>query len=530
MELRRVIALSIFKFRNIRLVLTSISTEYSTTTHLGIQQAGVYKIVRHISMEFVTDSIASFQRKYPNVKRVVGFVLFLILGFLLVNNFRPSPQSDLVKPLPQDPEVKVYFNHNEAAKYEDPYRHLRRKGDNLEQQMIDAIKRAESTVDVAVMEFRLPKVAEALIAKHSNGVKIRVLIDNKYNKTLSDYTPEAISRMNPHDKLAFEQLKLYPADALARLRESGIEIKDDTSGGATKGSGLMHHKFIVIDGTTTIISSGNFTTSDMHGDFNNLESRGNPNNMVVVPDNIELAQAFTDEFNAMWQGLFKSHKPYRTPLTIPVGEGTMTVNFSPSSRKQDIEKTSNGLIADFLAQTLSSVHIAVFVYSDQTISNTLGEVHDKGVEDIKVLIDPDFYTKPYSKAFDAMGVCPALGKRKSKIQVHPWDNPITTVGFPIAPSGDRGVHSKMAILDGRVTIAGSHNWSNSGNYLNDETLIAIDNPIVAAHYEREFSRLYKTAVVGLKSLPHAQPCGSDRSGGSGQPVSPADLDSVSSDG
>ena len=88
----------------------------------------------------------------------------------------------------------------------------------------------------------------------------------------------------------------------------------------------------------------------------------------------------------------------------------------------------------------------------------------------------------------------------------------------------------MAILDSRVTIAGSHNWSNSGNYLNDETLIAIDNPTVAAHYEREFSRLYKTAVVGLKSLPHAQQCGSDRSSGSTQPASPADLDSVSSDG
>jgi phosphatidylserine/phosphatidylglycerophosphate/cardiolipin synthase-like enzyme len=67
----------------------------------------------------------------------------------------------------------------------------------------------------------------------------------------------------------------------------------------------------------------------------------------------------------------------------------------------------------------------------------------------------------------------------------------------------------MAILDGTLVIAGSHNWSISGNYSNDETLIAIENPTVAAHYEREFSRLYRTAVVGLKSLPHAQKCGSD---------------------
>jgi len=460
-------------------------------------------------MKVVTISIGSWRRQYRKATKVVLLTLCLICGFVLANNLRPSPKSEFVKPLPQDPAVKVYFNHNQASKYEDPYRHFKRKGDNLEQQMIDAINNAQSTVDVAVMEFRLPNVAKALIAKHLTGVKVRLLIDNKYNKTLADYTPEEITRMNRHDKLAFEELKRYPDDALALLRESGIEIKDDTSGGATKGSGLMHHKFLVVDGKTIIISSGNLTTSDMHGDFNSLESRGNANNMVIVPDNTELGKAFTDEFAYMWQGLFKSHKPYRPPVTIPVGEGTITLNFSPARRKQNIEMTSNGMIAFYVKQASASVHIAVFVYSDQTISDTLGEVHDKGVEDIKILIDPDFYRQRYSKAYDAIGVCPKPGKRKSKIKVKPWQNPISTVGFPIAPTGDRGVHSKMAILDGTLVIAGSHNWSISGNYSNDETLIAIENPTVAAHYEREFSRLYRTAVVGLKSLPHAQKCGSD---------------------
>ncbi len=475
-------------------------------------------------MKFVIDSIASLRRKYPRARKAVLFVLFLICGFVLVNSLRPGSQAEFVKALPQDPAVKVYFNHNQASKYEDPYRHFSRKGDNLEQQMIDAINNAQSTVDVAVMEFRLPKVAQALIRKHETGVKVRLLIDNQYNKTLADYTSEEIARMNRHDKLAFEQLKQYPTDALALMRESGMEISDDTSGGATKGSGLMHHKFIVVDGKTTIISSGNLTTSDLHGDFNNLESRGNANNMVVVSDNAQLADAFTSEFNYMWQGLFKSHKPYRPPVTIPVGKGTITINFSPAKRKQEIETTSNGIIANLVEQASSSVHIAVFVYSDQTISDTLEEVHDRGVEDIKVLIDPDFYRQPYSKAYDALGVCPTPGKRRSRIRVKPWQHPITTVGFPVATTGDRGVHSKMAILDGRVVITGSHNWSNSGNYSNDETLIAIANPTVAAHYEREFSQLYKTAVLGKESLPHAQKCDSDILVSPTQPTTSTELE------
>lgn len=480
-------------------------------------------------MKLGTNSIAIWGRKYRYARRAVLFVLFLICGFILVYTLRSAPQSEFVEPLPQDPAVNVYFNRNVAANYEDPYRYLKRKGDNLEQQIIDAINKAQSTVDLAVMEFRLPNVAKALVAKHSSGVKVRLLLDNKYNHTLADYTPAAIARINQHDKLAFEELKRYPADALALVRASGIEIRDDTSGGATKGSGLMHHKFLVVDGTLTIISSGNLTTSDLHGDFNNLESRGNANNLVVVADNAELGKAFTDEFNYMWQGLFKSHKPYRPPLTIPVGAGTMTLNFSPASRKQAIETTSNGMIAFYVEQVSSSVHIAVFVYSDQTISDTLGKVHDRGVEDIKVLIDPDFYRQPYSKAYDALGVCPAPGKRQSKIKVKPWQHPITTVGFPIAPTGDRGVHSKMAILDGRLVITGSHNWSNSGNYSNDETLIAIDNPTVAAHYEREFSRLYQTAVVGSASLPHAQACDSNNLTSPTPPTTPTELEPNFSD-
>ncbi len=457
-------------------------------------------------MKFLTDFISSHKRKFSRSKTVFILLLF-IGGFVLVNILKPSPK-EILK-LPQDPAVQVYFNQNQASSYEDPYRHFNRKGDNLEQQIIDAISHAQSTVDLAVMQLRLSNVAEALKSAHQRGVKVRVVIDNKYNKTINDYTTEEIARMNKHDKLAYEELKRYPADALAMLRESGIEIKDDTGGGVTKGSGLMHHKFVIVDGKTTIISSGNFTISDMHGHFDNFETRGNPNNMVVVPDNPQLAQTFTNEFGYMWQGLFKSHKPERHAVTIPAGSGTITVNFSPASRNEEIAITSNGIIASYMQQAKKSVHMALFAYSDQNISDTLSSVHDQGVEDIKVLIDPDFFGRSFSKAYDAMGVCPYAGKKHQLSKVHPWKHPITTVGIPISPIGDRGVHSKMAILDGVLVITGSHNWSSSANYLNDETLVFIQNPMVAPHYEQEFSRLYATAKVGLQSLPHTQKCKGD---------------------
>jgi phosphatidylserine/phosphatidylglycerophosphate/cardiolipin synthase-like enzyme len=444
------------------------------------------------------------QKHFPAIKFTL-FILLIILGFVLFQTFKPTPQQEFTKSLPQDAAIKVYFNQNPASSYQDPYRHFIRQGDNLEQQFIDAISQAQSTVDLAVMEFRLPLVAEALVAQQKAGVKVRLIIDNNYNKTLADYTSQEIAKMNRHARQAYAELQRYPADALALLRSNGIAIEDDTFSGATKGSGLMHHKFLIVDGKTTLISSGNLTTSDLHGDFNVPASRGNPNNLVVIPDNAQVAQAFTDEFNYMWQGLFKSRKPRRQPLTIPVGTGTMTINFSPASRTKSSSMTSNGIIAYFIHTAKKSIHIAVFVFSDREISDTLAAVHDAGIEDIKVLIDPDFYRQSYSKAYDALGLCPSRQKKKMT-EIKPWHRPITTVGFPKATTGDRGVHSKMAILDARKAIAGSHNWSESANYSNDETLAIIDNPTVAAHYEREFNRLYATAILGKASMPQAKAC------------------------
>lgn len=457
--------------------------------------------------------LVEFHKKYTKASLGIALTLIFGCGFLVVSKLNPTLDAELKKPLPQDPAVQVYFNHNPATSYKDPYRGFIREGDNLEDQIINAIANAKTSVAVAVMEFRLPRVAQAMVYAQQRGVRVRLLIDHKYNETLAEME-EALAqgkKFNAHDLTALEELRRYPSDALEMVRTGGVEIKDDAWPGG-QGSGLMHEKFVVVDGANTIISSGNFTISDMHGklDPGKKDSRGNPNNMVVVNNNSEVAKVFEDEFNLMFdQGLFKAHKPQREPVLLPVGGGTIKFHFSPAKKHQDISTTSNGAIADYMQHAQKSIHVALFAFSAQNISDAMGEVHDKGVE-VKELIDPDFYSTPYSKAWDAAGVCPVRTGRTKKVKVHPWHQPITTVGFPTGPLGDRGVHSKMGVIDGHIVLTGSHNWSNSGNYSNDETLLAINNPTVAAHYEREHKRLYAGAVLGLKSLPGSRPCDVDR--------------------
>jgi phosphatidylserine/phosphatidylglycerophosphate/cardiolipin synthase-like enzyme len=113
----------------------------------------------------------------------------------------------------------------------------------------------------------------------------------------------------------------------------------------------MHHKFIVIDGKTVIVTSANFTTSDIHGDFKSAACRGNPNNLLKL-ESPKLAKLFAQEFSIMWgdgpggkpDSKFGVKKPMRPIARVRVGSATVAVQFSPATSKTPWLQTPNGLI------------------------------------------------------------------------------------------------------------------------------------------------------------------------------------------
>jgi DNA uptake protein ComE-like DNA-binding protein len=64
------------------------------------------------------------------------------------------------------------------------------------------------------------------------------------------------------------------------------------------------------------------------------------------------------------------------------------------------------------------------------------------------------------------------------------------------PPGDL-LHNKFGIIDQETVITGSHNWTEAANKGNDETVLVVHSAIVAAHYQREFERLYTNAILGI---------------------------------
>jgi competence ComEA-like helix-hairpin-helix protein len=422
-----------------------------------------------------------------------------------------------LSPLPQDPLIQVYFNHSQTSEYQETYRQQNRLGDDLEKQIIDVISQSQSTIDIAIQELRLPKIAQALAEQQKSGVKVRLILENNYSRPWSSLTTAEIQKLEKREQERYNEFREFvdlnqdnqitpdeinQRDALVIIQNNKIPWIDDTADGSA-GSGLMHHKFLVVDNRFVIITSANFTLSDTSGDFSNVRSLGNANNLLKI-DSPELANLFTKEFNIMWgdgpggtpDSKFGLKKPIRKPQKITLIDNQITVNFSPISPVQTWSNSSNALIAQTLDKANKNIDMALFVFSDQKIANILQNRHNQIVE-IRALIEPQFAYRFYSEALDMMGL--ALSDNcKYEIDNNPWQNPITTVGVPTLATGDL-LHHKFAVIDNQTVITGSHNWSEAANHNNDETLIIIENPTVAAHFQREFNRLYATIKPGLPS-------------------------------
>ena len=61
----------------------------------------------------------------------------------------------------------------------------------------------------------------------------------------------------------------------------------------------------------------------------------------------------------------------------------------------------------------------------------------------------------------------------------------------------QGQPAQFAVIYNRTVITGSFNWSPSAAHQNDEVLLVIRSPQVAAHFTQEMDRLWRSADLGI---------------------------------
>ena len=407
--------------------------------------------------------------------------------------------------------IDVGFNHRTGDRYRSPLSGDWRNGDNLEQMLIDAIQSAEEEILVAVQELSLPRIAQSLVAASQRGVNVNVILENNYSTPWSQQHELDLSR---HGRQRLRHLKALAdrdqngvvspqeereSDALLILQNGRIAWIDDTEDGS-KGSGLMHHKFVIIDGGRVITGSANFTNSGMHGDAGATQTRGNVNHLISI-QSPALASVFKEEFDQMWgdgpggsnDSRFGRNKTAQPLQTIKAGTANISVLFPPHARSHP----GHGLdvIEDQLGSAKKTIDLALFVFSAQQLTNKLAEQISAGVQ-LRLLADPGFASRSFSEVLDLLGL--ALPDRFCKLETgnRPLAKPLKGIGTPRLARGDK-LHHKFAVIDNKTVITGSFNWSPAAAHTNDETLLVIESPQLAAHFTREMNRMWRGAELGI---------------------------------
>ncbi len=234
------------------------------------------------------------------------------------------------------------------------------------------------------------------------------------------------------------------------LLAAGIPIVGDNL------PGLMHNKFVVIDRSEVWTGSMNFTESGTYKDNNNLMHIRSP----------LLAQDYETEFDEM----FVDHKfgPNVVPATphpsLTLDGTALHVYFSPDDHFQ------RALVA-LLNRAKSSIYFMAYSFTADALGNA---IRQRGADGVKV-----------SGVMEANQVKSDVGTEYDAFR---------KAGADVRLDGNPGLmHHKVMIIDNRFVVMGSYNFTASAEKKNDENLVVIDNPQIAAQFKKEFQRVHAVA-------------------------------------
>ncbi len=233
------------------------------------------------------------------------------------------------------------------------------------------------------------------------------------------------------------------------VEQAGVPVVGDERGA------LMHNKFVVIDERWVWTGSWNLTEN---GTYRN-------NNNVVQIESPALARNYTTEFEEMFtDGQFGASSPAETPhLEIEIDEVLVETYFSPEDGVQR-------RIVELLESAESSIRFMAFTFTDNEMAQTLNQQHKAGIL-VEGIVE--------ARNINDMG---------SDIEA------LQQVGLNVWLDGNPyNMHHKVMIIDDAIVITGSYNFSRSAAEYNDENVLIIHSPEIAAHYLDEFERLVTQA-------------------------------------
>lgn len=325
--------------------------------------------------------------------------------------------------------------------------------DNLEEVIIDFIKGAERSLDIAVQELDSEKIAQAILNARRRGVSVRIFLEQDYlqRKQPPRVTPkpgeseaEAIKRRQWTEFRRPKDSKTN-RDILAALLRNAVNVKADLN------PKIFHQKFIIRDyvggaqATSAILTgSTNFTHTGTHKNLNH----------VVIFHDYRICRAYRAEFNEILEGTFgQLHTRYRAiPKTRNIEGVPVRILFAP-------DHTPELEIIKQMLKCSERLDFAIFTFSGSS-----------GIDDAMIML----------RAADreVRGVLDP-GQGKMWWAATPWlHQEGIKVYLPDRAQlpGFGKLHHKLMVIDEAIVIAGSMNYTAPANEYNDENIFVIGSP------------------------------------------------------
>lgn len=293
----------------------------------------------------------------------------------------------------------------------------------LETDLINLIDSATTSIDGALFELNLESLANAFVRAQERGVEVRLVLDDEH--AIED-----------------DESVVYI------LQNAKIPIRSDDR------SALMHHKFLIIDGTKVWMGSMNFT---FNGIYNN-------NNNALFIESVELAANYQGEFDEMFDGgVFATqgdlYDPDMIELQTPQGNVLIETYFSPEDGE-----AIEARLAELIRGADNHIYVMAFSFTLDSIGDPMIERFNRGV--------------------DVRGVFETTGSLQGVML------PLLCAGVDARQDGNPDtMHHKVFIIDD-VLVTGSFNFSASARDRNSENLLIIHSAELAEYYVEEFNRVY----------------------------------------
>lgn len=303
----------------------------------------------------------------------------------------------------------------------------------IDEVIVEAINNTQRTLDIAAFEWSNACITRAVVAAHERGVQVRMVVDDEH--TVEDNEDrDLIGDVAPFQWII----------------DAGIPYRDDAR------SGLMHNKFMIMDGQQVFMGSMNYTPRDTYTNNNNiLRLRAQ-----------RAVQAYQQKFNNMFEnGGFG-----------PRGSVAKDVQFTQNGVPIRIMFSPGDAVADAIVQEINNaqheIRFMAFSFTLDTIGSAMIQRAGAGV--------------------DVSGVF----ETRASLTQYSQLPPMFCAGLPVYQANTRHTfHHKVIVIDGTTVMTGSFNFSQNAIRSNDENMVIIRDPALAQQYLAEFERVRRSATT-----------------------------------